>query len=120
MHATHRHSTRRPLRLAAAALALLAGLAAGSAHAVLEVIEQAIETNTEEVRLPQRAPASVSVAGCTKWCPPTVRFTAQTTYFIGARPVTLAALNQYVSGRKAGMTIAYDPKTNVVNRVIAD
>lgn len=117
MNASNRLLSKPRLALAAIATGLLL---ASPAHAVLKMIEQAIETTTEAVRLPDRLPATVSVSVCSTSCPGSVRFTDQTHFYIGAREVTLRALIEHTRDRSAGITVFYDPKTNDVHRVVAD
>lgn len=117
MHASNRILPKSRLALAAVAAGLLL---AAPAHAVLKAIEQAIETSTDAVRLPDRVPATVSVSVCSTSCPSSVRFTDQTRFFIGAREVSLRALLEHARDRTTGLTVFYDPKTNDVHRVVAD
>jgi hypothetical protein len=110
--------TFRTCRAAALVTALLLAVAP-LARAELETIEQAFETDSATVSLPDGVERSVSLPGCGKTCPSSVRYTAETTFFLRERQVALADLRAYFARGRVQYTLFYDPKTLVVNRVIA-
>lgn len=103
--------------LAAALMALLCLTA--TARAELVTIEQAFETDNSVVSLPDRANQSVSLPGCGTTCPNSVKVTAETRYFVKQRVVTLAELRTHLARGRVQFTLFYDPKTLVLNRVVA-
>jgi hypothetical protein len=108
--------------LPALALAVAWGatlLAAAPAHAVLLAIEQAFETTSADTKLPE-APGRFTPPQCGKGCPAVLELTAATTYTVRQRPVTLKALRDYLAQKPGTMTLYFDPKTGIVNRVSAD
>ena len=105
-----------------AAATVLATVAASSAWGVpfIKTIEKDIETSSSEVSIPSSAPASVLLSSCGDACPHSLALTAQTTAFIGRKPVTLQALHTYLTNHRVTMTLFYDPASKVLNRIVAD
>ena len=110
----------RSFRLLCAA-AVLASAAVSSAWAVpfIRTIEKDIETSSSDVSIPG-SPGTVLVSICASTCPNSLELTAKTTAFIGRKPVTLAALHEYTTNHRVGLTLFYDPVSKVLNRVVAD
>lgn len=115
MHA-HHHASRAAL----CALALVLALAAPRAHALLEVVEQAYETSSEALSLPDSVGRSLLLPGCTKTCPPSVQLTKETRFFLGAREVKLAELRAHLARGHVDFTVFYDPKSLAVTRIISN
>lgn len=104
-------------RAALCVLALALALAAPRAHAVLQTIEQAYETTSVDVSLPDSVGRSVVLPGCAKTCPPSVTLTKDTRYYLAKREVRLAELRAYLARGRVDLTIFYDPKTLAVTRI---
>lgn len=104
---------------AAAFVAALLFVAAPLAYAELETIEQAFETDNAAVGLPDTAERSIVLPGCGATCPSSVRFTRDTVYLLAGRKVALADMRAHFARGRVQYTLFYDPKTFVVNRVIA-
>ena len=104
------------------AATVLATVAASCAWAepFIKTIEKDIETSSSEVSIPASAPASVTVPNCADACPHSLALTAQTTAFIGSKPVTLQALRTFLTSHRVTMTLFYDPASKVLNRIVAD
>lgn len=108
-------------RVRSSVLALAAALLLGAplARAELVTIEQAFETDTTAVSLPDRVDRAVTLPGCEKTCPSSVRLTADTVYVLAGRRVTLAEMRAHLARGRQWVTLFYDPKTLVLNRVVA-
>lgn len=104
-------------RAALCVLAFAFAFAAPRAHAVLQTIEQAYETTSVDVSLPDSVGRSVGLPGCAKTCPPSVQLTKETRYYVAKREVRLAELRAHLARGRVDLTIFYDPKTLAVTRI---
>lgn len=115
---THHRPTSRFAVLALCA-ALGAPLAAAAAGKPLIAIEQAYETSSTSLRLPERVGVSIVLPGCGKHCPSSVVLEPSARFVVAGRETTLAQLRTRLASGDVSYTIFYDPKTRVVTRIIA-
>lgn len=107
-------------RAALCALVFACVLAAPRAHAILQVVEQAYETTSADLSLPDSIGRSVTLPGCAKTCPSSVQLTAETRFFLAGREVRLADLRAHLARGRVDLTVFYDPKTLVVTRILSN
>ncbi|HEY4645654.1 MAG TPA: hypothetical protein VIH25_05185 [Steroidobacteraceae bacterium] len=106
------------IRTLTLSLALGTGLVAGPALAGIHAPEEAIETSTAEVILPRNVGGALLAKPCAVCQPITVRLESDTRLLIGEQEVSLAEFNQFLSsGGPYGLTIFYDKKSFVMNRI---
>lgn len=108
----------RKLVIVLAALAGYAATAAATAAVKVISLELALEATTDTVILPATNTGPV-VASCATCTPRSYPLTPQTTYFIGAKSVTLAELTTFVrSSSRRGLTIFVKPDASAVTRIV--
>jgi hypothetical protein len=109
----------RNLSLAALAIASLA-LYAGSAHAQLRmrVVEEAIESSTEIVGLPESLPSSLGFKPCGTCAYVTLSVDSTTRFFVGRHRVSLADLRHQASRGPRRLDVFYDRRSKVATRLI--
>ena len=103
-------------------LALVLGLAVTSgtleAKPELKVIEQAIETTTFVVSLPDGSNGSIAVKSCAQCKPVLLRLTPRSTFQVGGTPVQYKEFLELARGsRDQGLNIFYDGKTGTITRL---
>lgn len=115
---------RKAVDFAAGVLALglvLAAPVAGAAQArTIGLLEQAFESSSAEISIPDAVGRSITLPGCSKVCPSSVPITAQSRFFIGSREVTLAQLRARLASGNVGLTLFYDAKSFELTRIIAN
>jgi hypothetical protein len=88
--------------------------------APLKTLEDAIESSTDAVLLPTGAPGKLTFRDCAEPCKlRSLEVTAQSTFFVGVTPVTLAEFSAYV--RSAGpksLMVFRQPDRAVVTRLM--
>jgi hypothetical protein len=108
----------RKLLIVLAALTGYAVTAAASAAVKVISLELGLEASTDTITLPatDTGPVMVSCATCQARSYPV---TPQTTYFIGAKSVTLTQLNRFVStSSRRYVTIFVKPNESAVTRIV--
>lgn len=106
---------RMPAVLGAAVLAA----ASFAVAAPLQVIEQAIETSTLAVTLPDRNTGSMYVRACESCKALQLRLTPRSKYRVGTREVTFAELREYALGAGSrSVDVFYDAKSLTITRLI--
>lgn len=116
-HYDHSQSRLASLALCAALALPLAVQAEGKP---LHVVDQAYETSSAVVTLPERAGVSISLPGCGKHCPASVVLDPKARLVLAGRETTLAQLRSRLAAGTVDYTIFYDPKTLVVTRIIVN
>jgi hypothetical protein len=113
-------STRIGTLLACAALALQGA----AAHAAIENVENAYESDVAHVTLPSSTAGQVVIRECAGCTPVVLRVDGKTRYFVGAPsspPVSLAELRSAAGAEDARgrlLVVFYDLRTNVVTRIV--
>jgi hypothetical protein len=103
-------------------LALLLGIAVigGTVEAKpgMKVVEQAIETTTFVVSLPDAATGSMAVKSCAQCKPVLLRLTARSTFLLGSTPVQYKEFLGFARGSEnLALNIFYDGKSGNVTRL---
>jgi hypothetical protein len=102
--------------------ALLAGaLVAASLEAApgLKVIEQAIETSTYVVSLPDGSNGSMAVKSCPQCKPVLLRLTPRSTFLVGGGPVKYSEFVALArGGGEHSLNIFYDRKSGTITRLL--
>ncbi len=104
-------------------LSLFLGLALVGAsietQAGLTIVEQAVETSTLVVSLPDSSTGSMAVKSCPSCKPMLLRLTASSKFLVGRTPVSYSefvALTRGASDR--GLGVFYDRKSGTITRLI--
>ena len=106
-------------RTSLAALGLAALLIAGAAGASLRIVEQAIETSTLSISLPDDVTGSIAVTACDGCKPLLLRLSPGSQYFVGKSPVTYAEFRSLAVGSGARqLNIFYDGKARTITRLV--
>ena len=95
-------------------------LAAASlpAAAALKVIEQAIETSTFAISLPDSGSGSVAVKACAQCKPMLLRFTPRSRFLVSGAQVPYSEFVALARGSgEQGLDIFYDRKTGTITRL---
>jgi len=106
-------------RLLLSALGLALALAAIQARATLRIVEQAVETSTLSVSLPDSNVGSMAVKSCPSCKPMLLRLTPRTQFLVGRAPVPYAefvALARGASDR--GLGVFYHGNERTITRLI--
>lgn len=103
-------------------LALVLGLAVASgtleAKPELKVIEQAIETTTFVVSLPDGSNGSMAVKSCSQCKPVLLRLTSRSTFQVGGTPVKYKEFLELARGSQDhALNIFYDRKSGTITRL---
>ena len=107
------------IRMLLSATALVLTLAASGAQASLRIVEQAIETSTFSVSLPDGGTGSIALKACADCTPLLLRLTPQTQYLVGRSPVSYAEfLSLARGGTGRGLGVFYDAKERTITRLI--
>lgn len=102
-----------------AALGLAALLMAGGAGASLRIVEQAIETSTLSISLPDDVTGSIAVTACDGCKPVLLRLSPASQYFVGKSPVTYGEFLSLARGSAARqLNIFYDGKGRTITRLV--
>lgn len=97
---------------------VLLAAASLAAAAPLKVIEQAIETSTLAVTLPDRSTGSMYVRACPSCKALELQLTPRSKYRVGKREVTFAELRQYALGAGSrSVDVFYDAKSLTITRL---
>lgn len=108
--------SRQPI-LPLLGLALM--LAATGTPAAMQIVEQAVETSTLSVSLPDRNVGSLAVASCAGCKPLLLRLTPGTRYLIGKAEVPYAEFVALARGSTdRGLGVFYDGKERRITRLI--
>ena len=105
-------------------LPLLAALtflvpAQGAEQPTLQVLEQAIEVASADIRLPDRIPATLFARSC-ETCPQkSLQVTQATGFFLGKNAVTQTEFTLEVQRSAPTLGIFYDGKTSEITRLVA-
>ncbi len=106
-------------RTSLAALGLAALLMADGAGASLRIVEQAIETSTLSISLPDDVTGSIAVTACDGCKPLLLRLSPGSQYFVGKSPVTYAEFRSLAVGSGARqLNIFYDGKGRTITRLV--
>lgn len=116
----HHRPTFRLAAVALCAAVVVAPLAVHAAGKPLQVVEQAYEASSSTLSLPERAGVSITLPGCGKHCPASVVLDPKAQLIVAGRETTLALLRSRLASGSVDYTIFYDPKTQVVTRIIAN
>lgn len=90
--------------------------------APLKSLEDAIESSTDAVLLPTSQPGTITFRNCAEPCKlRALQVTAQSTFFVGSTPVSLAEFNAYVrsTGPKSLMVFRQPDRTDVTRLMVA-
>ncbi|HJS21574.1 MAG TPA: hypothetical protein VJ764_02875 [Steroidobacteraceae bacterium] len=101
-------------------LVLGIALAGGTAAAApgIKVVEQAIETTTYVVSLPDGSNGSMAVKSCAQCKPVLLRLTPRSTFLLGSTPVMYSEFRAFArSTEDRGLNIFYDAKTGAITRL---
>jgi hypothetical protein len=101
-------------------LALGVVLAGGTAAAApgIKVVEQAIETTTYVVSLPEGSNGSMAVKSCAQCKPVLLRLTPRSTFLIGSTPVKYSEFRAIArDAENRGLNIFYDGKSGAITRL---
>jgi hypothetical protein len=94
---------------------------AGPRPPPMQIVEQAIETNRNRVRLPSSASGTLAVSNCGPGCPSRLPLAEDAQFLVLDQPVSYAKLLERLSASPTGgLTILYDPQRRVATRLIAD
>jgi hypothetical protein len=102
------------------ALACALGLTGGTLEAKpgLKIVEQAIETTTFVVSLPDADNGSLAVKSCVQCKPVVLRLTPRSTFQLGSSPVKYREFLALARGsRDQALNIYYDGKTGTITRL---
>ena len=106
-------------RTSLAVIGLIALLTAGAAGAALHIVEQAIETSTLSISLPDDVTGSIAVTACGGCKPLLLRLSPDSRYFVGKSPVTYAEFLSLTRGTAARqLNIFYDGKGRTITRLV--
>lgn len=85
-----------------------------------KALEEAVETSTEDVLLPTSVPGTITFRNCAEPCAlRSLSVTAQSTFFVGQTPVTLADFSAFLrSGGLKPVTVFRQAKGTNVTRVV--
>jgi hypothetical protein len=101
------------------AVGLALALTAVAAPAALRVVEQAVETSTLSISLPDRDSGSIAVKSCASCKPMLLRLTPSTQFMVGKSQVSYAefsALARSAADRNLG--VFYDGKEHTITRLV--
>ena len=105
-------------RMLALAFALAVTSGTLAAKPGLKVIEQAIETTTFVVSLPDAGNGSMAVKSCAQCKPVLLRLTPRSTFLIGSTPVQYSEFRTLARGSEnRSLSIFYDGKTGTITRL---
>ena len=106
------------IRIALSAFGLAALLTAATAGATLNMVEQAIETTTFVVSLPDAANGSMSVKSCAQCKPVLLRLTSRSTFVLGSTPVQYKEFLGFARGSEnLALNIFYEAKSGNITRL---
>jgi hypothetical protein len=102
------------------AVAVLAGvLTTGAVAAQTLTAEQAIESSTAALNLPDKLPGSISLAPCNEGCVPMLlQITAESRFFNGRTPLTLQELHALTRRPALNVAVFFEPRTRAVTRIV--
>jgi len=106
-------------RLLLFAFGLVVALTTSQAHAALRVVEQAVETSTLSVSLPDRKAGSIAVKRCASCTPLLLQLTPSTRFLVGRSQVPYAefiALARGAADRNLG--VFYNGKERTITRLV--
>lgn len=94
-------------------------LAGAAATAEMQAVEQAIESSTASLSLPDRLPASISIAACDNGCVPTLlQLTATSQFFFGRRTVTFGELRDLSLKPALNVAVYFEPQSKAITRIV--
>lgn len=85
----------------------------------LRVVEQAIETSSAEIRLPDQTPATLFARSCPKCEQRSLQVSAQTKFFLGRIAVSQNEFNVAAQQSTRTLGIFFDSNTEEVTRLVA-
>lgn len=100
------------------ALGLAALLVAGGAGATLRIVEQAVETSTLRISLPDDVGGSIAVTACSTCKPMVLRLSPDSQFFVGKSPVTYAQFRSLARDSARQLNIFYDGKGRTITRLV--
>jgi hypothetical protein len=94
-------------------------LIAARADATLSIVEQAVETSTLSISLPDRSSGSIAVKSCATCKPLLLQITPSTQFLVGRSPVSYAEFVALArGGADRGLDVFYDGKERTITRLI--
>lgn len=97
----------------------LAGGSFEAPAAALKIVEQAIETSTFVVSLPDGSNGSMAVKSCTQCKPVLLRLTPRSTFLVGGARVQYSEFLALARGSgDQGLNIFYDRKSGTITRLL--
>ncbi len=97
----------------------LAGGSFAASSAPLKILEQAIETSTFVVSLPDGNTGSMAVKSCAQCKPVLLRLTPRSTFLVGSARVEYSEFLALARGSNdQGLNIFYDRKSGTITRLL--
>jgi hypothetical protein len=105
------------------AILFLSGLLmAGGATAETRVVrglEQAIESTTASLNLPDKLPGSIAIAPCNEGCAPLrLEITENSRFFLGRKAVPFGELKKMSDQTGINVAVFYEPNSKIITRII--
>jgi hypothetical protein len=101
------------------AVGLALALTAVHAPAALRIVEQAVESSTLSVSLPDRDSGSIAVKSCADCRPMLLRLTPSTRFVVGGSEVSYAEFSALArGGTDRSLGVFYDGKEHTITRLV--
>ena len=100
------------------ALGLAALLVTSGASATLRIVEQAVETSTLSVSLPDDVSGSIAVTPCSTCKPMLLRLAPESQFFVGKSAVTYAQFRSLARDSARQLNIFYDGQGRTITRLV--
>lgn len=100
------------------AVALAGAVSIARGQATMESLEDAIEASTLSVSLPESVPSRWNFRPCPTCNALALTMDANSAFFVGRDPVSLAMLRKYAARGTNNLDIFSDPRSKRVTRVI--
>lgn len=105
------------MRLKHLMAALMLSIGTDTAVMAAGSVEQAIESTTEMVTLPEKLPGTVLIRSCAQCAPIAWSTPANARLVIGKEAISLTKLRQFVIGKRYNMVVFYDSGTKLITRI---
>jgi len=94
-------------------------LAAATSTAEMRAVEQAIESSTASLSLPDRLPGSISIAACDNGCAPTLlQLTATSQFFFGRQTLSFVELRDLSLKPALNVAVYFEPQSKTITRIV--
>jgi hypothetical protein len=89
------------------------------AAAEMRALEQAIESSSTYLSLPERIPSAVTLAGCDNGCPSSLlQLTTESKFFVDGNAVSYPQLRTAVEHTGLNVSVFFDARSNAITRIV--